>query len=889
MTHALIEVKMDILRYQWGLSMNLSELHEQMPTKRRTLKDLANYVKTKSGNSPNYSIFLGAGASVTSGISSGAQLVDQWRKEIFEISSNLPFDDIKSAKQYLIDKESSWYDPSNEYSSLFQKKFDLPAQRRRFVEKQVDSKLPSIGYSYLVSLFQSGFFDTVFTTNFDDLINEAFYQFSRERPTLCAHDSSIKGVSVNSSRPKIIKVHGDYLFDSIKSTLNETESLEINTREKLIEFTKKYGMIFIGYAGNDRSIIDVLNYLLRQDEFLGNGVYWCVRKGDEINPDLHKILKKERVYYVEIDGFDEALAELHYHILDEGLSLESNFKSTKRESMLANFIDDYYHLSDNSYISQDLVRLKNHTNRLDISNLINELSGENYTNSVSFTEVDFRNLLSLDMLLKNNKYDEAEKEAIKSLSLCTSEDLKKSYLSRLVVIYQQQERVDLALEQAEKILEIDEYSVHNNLKKLSLLRDSAQKMEFITLLKEKLKYSPEIKNQFAIESLSYRLSKNYKNDIKLDNILLILEQSVKINPSLANRAWGLIQGTMETIKSEKDNNKEYKEGLDKLIDRMVDINPFHINTLEMKMKSCLHDVDIDRVINLLTELEGIYSISSNKKKEEIFELMININRKLPSFKNREKSLFNSKKILDTFSTKFECNEKSLPLLFKSECHITYDRDLSSAKKMIVSALECDDIYTTAQSCLDILLFGEQDYENANKLLEICKKDISESRYNLMLSQIRVEAHDFEEAHKYLEKSLSSGLGYDTYLVNKSFFYLTEGANQKVLNLLGSAMAELAPGSERQALIINRELANSRLNLKINKVDIQNVIGRDNKGPASVAAHILLGEEVPARRLIDDIINNDFSYYYTFMRWPVIPKNYLEKYKHTCVSNERISA
>jgi hypothetical protein len=61
--------------------------------------------------------------------------------------------------------------------------------------------------------------------------NEAFYQFSRERPTLCAHDSSIKGVSVNSSRPKIIKVHGDYLFDSIKSTLNETESLEINTRE----------------------------------------------------------------------------------------------------------------------------------------------------------------------------------------------------------------------------------------------------------------------------------------------------------------------------------------------------------------------------------------------------------------------------------------------------------------------------------------------------------------------------------------------------------------------------------------------------------------------------------------------------------------------------------
>lgn len=368
--------------------MNTSDLFEQMPSKRRTLKDLANYIKTKSGNSPNYSIFLGAGASVTSGINSGTQLVEEWRKEIYELSSSSPYTDVKTARQYLNDKESSWYDPTNEYSSLFQKKFDLPAQRRRFVEKQVDSKLPSIGYSYLVSLFQSAYFDTVFTTNFDDLINEAFYQFSRERPTLCAHDSSIKGVSVNSSRPKIIKVHGDYLFDSIKSTLNETESLEINTREKLIEFTKKYGIIFIGYAGNDRSIIDVINYLLRQDEFLGNGIYWCIRKNDEINPDLHKILKRERVYYIEIDGFDEALAELHHHIIGEGLSLESNFKSTKRESMLSNFIEDSYNLSKNKYICQDIDKLKNHTNRLDISNLINELSSENYINKIGFTEVD---------------------------------------------------------------------------------------------------------------------------------------------------------------------------------------------------------------------------------------------------------------------------------------------------------------------------------------------------------------------------------------------------------------------------------------------------------------------------------------------------------------------
>ncbi|MEN4535897.1 SIR2 family protein [Pantoea agglomerans] len=869
--------------------MKISDLIEQMPSKRRTLKDLATYIKTKSGNSPNYSMFLGAGASVTSGISSGTQLVDEWRKEIYELSSSCRFTDVKTARQYLIDKESSWYDPTNEYSSLFQKKFDLPSQRRRFVEKQVDSKLPSIGYSYLVSLFQSAYLDTVFTTNFDDLINEAFYQFSRERPTLCAHDSSIKGVSVNSSRPKIIKVHGDYLFDSIKSTLNETESLEINTREKLIEFTKKYGMIFIGYAGNDRSIIDVLNYLLRQDEFLGNGIYWCIRKDDEINPDLHKILKRERVYYVEIDGFDEALAELHYCIIGEGLSLESNFKSTKRESMLANFIEDYYKLSQNAYICQDIDKLKNHTNRLDISNLINELSSENYVNTTGFTEVDFRNLLSLDMLMKNKKFDEAEKEAIKSLSLCSSDDLKNSYLSRLIAIYHQQEKYELALEQAEIIIEMDEFSVKNNLRKLSLLRDSIKKMEFITILLEKFKYSCDIKNQYVLESLNHRSSKNFKNDVNLDNLMKKLELSLNINPSLENMAWKLTQKTLEAIKSTTDNGKEYKEELNKLIDKMSQKNPHHINTLEMRMKSCINDADIDKAIDLLKELDEIYKISSHKKREGLFELMISINRKLPSFRNRDKALECSKDLLEKYNYKFDKSESALPHLFKAEYLVTYDRDLKLAKESIIEAMEFDDVYNWAQSCLDILMYDNPDIDSGEKLLEKCKPEIADSSYYLMKSQISVELKDFEEANIFIEKSLSSGLNYDDFLINKSYIYLHEDANQKVLNLLTKEISELAPGSAKEALIINRELANKRISGKVNKIDIQNVVGRDKKGPASVAAHILLDEEIPARRLLDEIINNDFSYYYTFMRWPVIPNKYLDKYSASCFVSDKMTA
>ncbi|WP_332120030.1 SIR2 family protein [Escherichia coli] len=398
----------------------------KLALKKRTVKDLADYIKIKSGTTPDYSLFLGAGASVTSGIKTGQELVEEWRAEIYTRLSNKKYSDSEEAKTWLATNYPEWYDQNNEYSSLFEKKFDLPSQRRRFVELQVDKKLPSIGYAYLVELFESKFFDTVFTTNFDDLINEAFYQFSSDRPLLCAHDSSIKGVSITSSRPKIIKLHGDYLFDSIKSSLKETESLEGNTREKLTEFTKEYGLIFVGYAGNDSSIMDVIKYLLKQDDYLRNGIYWCIRKNDNISPELFKLLSQEKVYWVEIDGFDELMAEL---ALDLGcsLSLGGNQKYTKRERMIQNFINDKYNLSTNEIINSDILRLKRQTLTHDISSLINELS-QSDVDDQKIPEEDFKNLLYIDNLIRSKNYSNAEARLNTLINDADNDNIKSKYL-----------------------------------------------------------------------------------------------------------------------------------------------------------------------------------------------------------------------------------------------------------------------------------------------------------------------------------------------------------------------------------------------------------------------------------------------------------------------------
>mgnify|MGYP003056678239 CR=1 FL=1 len=166
---------------------------------------------------------------------------------------------------------------------------------------------------------------------------------------------AITSITVTSKRPKIIKLHGDYLFEDIKSTLRETESLEGNMKNKFIEFSKDYGLIVVGYAGNDRSIMDILTFLLKKEEFFKNGIYWCVRNGDEnISDNLRKLLWKDRVYYVKIDGFDELMAELNKHLNKGVLPIDNAILSSEHQlNLIKSLTSNEYVAQSSSKIIQD--------------------------------------------------------------------------------------------------------------------------------------------------------------------------------------------------------------------------------------------------------------------------------------------------------------------------------------------------------------------------------------------------------------------------------------------------------------------------------------------------------------------------------------------------------
>lgn len=255
---------------------------------------------------PNYALFLGAGASWYSGVKTADQMVELWRSRLYARAKTK-----KEYNKWLLDQ--TWYNTDGEYAHLFEYLYDEPSQRRDCIEEMLDGSHPNWGYVYLASLLQAHVFNAVITTNFDDLVNEACYLYTDGvRPVVFAHDSEIANLRLTMARPKILKLHGDFLFDSVlRNTGTETERLTQNMQAKLAQLSQEYGLVVVGYGGRDNSVMNILEGLLTDKQCFRHGVYWCLRSGVRPRDKVAKLLEKDRVRAIDIAGFDELMAMIH--------------------------------------------------------------------------------------------------------------------------------------------------------------------------------------------------------------------------------------------------------------------------------------------------------------------------------------------------------------------------------------------------------------------------------------------------------------------------------------------------------------------------------------------------------------------------------------------------
>ena len=280
----------------------------------------------------NFSWFLGAGASRSAGLPTAGDII--WdlklrhycREENQDISRlDLKNAAVRSRIQSYMD--ANGFPPlwaENEYTTYFEKIFGEDRERqRRYISATLSERKAalSIGNRVLGGLLADGFCRSVFTTNFDSIVEKAVAEVGGN--SLSAYH--IEGGSAatealnNEEYPVYVKLHGDFRYDSIKNLSSDLQNQNEGLSRGFLTAASRFGVIVAGYSGRDHSIMKLFKDALRAPNPFPHGLYWTGLKGRPFHPSVTELIddalsKGVHAELVEIETYDAMMLRLWRNI-----------------------------------------------------------------------------------------------------------------------------------------------------------------------------------------------------------------------------------------------------------------------------------------------------------------------------------------------------------------------------------------------------------------------------------------------------------------------------------------------------------------------------------------------------------------------------------------------
>lgn len=247
----------------------------------------------------------------------------------------LPHKTPRSAKAYFEER----YLEDTRYGFWFENYSRSSRDRQALIEEVISDIEPGGVYILFSQLIKSGYIRNVFTTNFDDLLNEALLFYFGIKPKVYSHNEVAQYIRYNSVTPNIIKLHGDYQFENIKNLRNETRSLSENMRRKFSEALTMQDLVVIGYSGADESIMNVLSQIQEESKF---SLYWCDLSEKELHWRVKKLINESpSAFFVQIKDFDDFVFEL-FSATREEVSIKLRDQATRKEKSMREYLQLFY-------------------------------------------------------------------------------------------------------------------------------------------------------------------------------------------------------------------------------------------------------------------------------------------------------------------------------------------------------------------------------------------------------------------------------------------------------------------------------------------------------------------------------------------------------------------
>jgi NAD-dependent SIR2 family protein deacetylase len=282
-------------------------------------QDIESLISVVADRQSNPILFLGAGASIKSGIPGTGAFVERAAAWVYARKNQLDYDDVRIRRSDWMPflEKNSWFDQSKSlpenYPNVF-KKLLIPRElRREFFRTILNPKVdPSTGYSALKELVVNRYFTTILTTNFDNILYNVFSSDSRIHTVdIIKNVSDYPKISTAPKNIQVIHLHGDVDNYTDKNDIDEIESLNESFIRKLVPLLSDHPLIVVGYRGYENSIMKTL-FLNNVNEttHYKHGIYWCILENDKEDelPDNLKDLNSvigTNLQFVRIKNFDD--------------------------------------------------------------------------------------------------------------------------------------------------------------------------------------------------------------------------------------------------------------------------------------------------------------------------------------------------------------------------------------------------------------------------------------------------------------------------------------------------------------------------------------------------------------------------------------------------------
>lgn len=276
-----------------------------------------------------HAFFIGAGASVSSGVPSAEACVWEWKRELFLTNnpglekqfSELSLPSVQARIQQWLDRQGIYPErgSTEEYGIYIEHCFPISNDRHAFFQEKIRDARPYIGYQLLCHLAEADLTRSVWSTNFDGLVARAAAGFSLTPLEVGIDSQDRLPHQANKGELLCVSLHGDYRYDELKNTPNELQSQEEDLRNALIEELRSKAVVVCGYSGRDSSIMDSL---LSAFNMAGGGtLYWCGYSDGDIPERVDTLIRHARkngteAYYVPSLGFDDLMTRVALHCLE---------------------------------------------------------------------------------------------------------------------------------------------------------------------------------------------------------------------------------------------------------------------------------------------------------------------------------------------------------------------------------------------------------------------------------------------------------------------------------------------------------------------------------------------------------------------------------------------